>query len=55
MPGPLVAVIARAPPIAAPMQKPIDAISSSPWMATPPRGGSSRIMAIRIGEAGVIG
>ena len=30
------------PAIAAPMQKPIDAISSSAWMATPPVSGRSR-------------
>jgi len=35
MPGPLVAVITLRPAIAAPRQKPIDAISSSAWMTTP--------------------
>jgi len=50
-----VAVSERAPAIAAPMHMPIEAISSSPWIATPPAGGSSRIIACRIGEAGVIG
>src|SRR3972149_2914811 len=43
MPGPLVAVIARAPARGAPMHIPIEAISSSPWMAMPPTLGSSRI------------
>src|SRR3990170_5528756 len=55
MPGPLVAVIARAPARVAPMHIPIEAISSSPWMAMPPTLGSSRIIAMRIDEAGVIG
>jgi hypothetical protein len=34
---------------------PIEAISSSPCMAMPPTFGSSRIIAMRIPEAGVIG
>ena len=55
MPGPLVAVMARAPASVAPRHMPIEAISSSPWTATPPARGISRIIAIRTGEAGVIG
>ena len=55
IPGPLVAVRTRRPVMAAPMQKPSEAISSSPWMATPPMRGRSRIMLSRIGVAGVIG
>src|SRR4030067_434057 len=55
MPGPLVAVIALDPARVAPMHMPIEAISSSPWIATPPTLGSSRIIAMRIPEAGVIG
>jgi hypothetical protein len=50
-----VAVIARAPANVAPMHMPIEAISSSPCTATPLTFGSSRIICIRIGEAGVMG
>ncbi len=49
------AVIALAPAIVAPIHMPIEAISSSPWTATPPALGSSRIIDIKIPEAGVIG
>jgi len=51
----LVAVIAFQPAMAAPMQKPIEAISSSAWSATPPSLGSRSIMWLKIVEAGVIG
>jgi len=34
MPGPEVAVMAFTPAMEAPRQKPIEAISSSPWMQT---------------------
>ncbi len=43
------------PDIAAPRHIPIEAISSSPCIAIPPTFGISRIIDIRIPEAGVIG
>jgi len=55
MPGPLVAVMALAPAETAPMHMPMEAISSSPWTATPPAAGSWRIIMPRMPEAGVIG
>src|SRR5680860_1617697 len=41
IPGPEEAVIARRPAATAPRHIPMDEISSSPWMTTPPRPGSS--------------
>ena len=55
IPGPLVAVRARAPAMTAPMHMPIEAISSSPCTAIPPTRGISRIIIMRMGEAGVMG
>ena len=55
MPGPEVAVMTFRPAIEAPRQKPIEAISSSPWMQIPPSGGSMASMWFRIVVAGVMG
>ena len=54
-PGPLVAVIARAPPATAPITAAREAISSSIWMKTPPSAGSRRAISSAISEEGVIG
>ena len=55
MPGPEVAVRTFMPAIEAPRQRPIEAISSSAWMQTPPSGGSIASMWLRMVVAGVIG
>ncbi len=55
MPGPEVAVRTFMPAMEAPRHKPIEAISSSPWMHTPPSGGSMASMWFKIVVAGVIG
>jgi hypothetical protein len=55
MPGPDVAVITFKPAMDAPRQAPMDAISSSAWRQTPPRGGSSESMVFSMVVAGVIG
>src|SRR5665811_1467932 len=55
IPGPEEAVIARRPAATAPRHIPMDEISSSPWMTTPPRPGSSFIMPCRMEVAGVMG
>ena len=54
-PGPEVAVMARAPPMEAPVTAAMEAISSSIWMKTPPTLGSSRAMCSAISEEGVMG
>jgi len=55
MPGPEVAVRTFMPPMEAPRHRPIEAISSSPWMHTPPSGGSMASMWFKMVVAGVIG
>ena len=54
-PGPLVAVIARAPVHDAPMMDAMEAISSSIWMKTPPFFGSFAAMCSATSVEGVIG
>ena len=54
-PGPLVAVIAGAPPKLAPTTIPSAAISSSACTIVPPAAGSSSISVSMISEDGVIG
>jgi hypothetical protein len=54
-PGPLVAVIARAPVHDAPMMDAMEAISSSIWMKTPPFFGSFTAICSAISVDGVIG
>ena len=54
-PGPLEAVKAVAPAVAAPIQCPMEEISSSPWIPIPPTLGSSRNICVNIPDAGVMG
>ena len=54
-PGPEVAVIAFLPAYEAPSTDASAAISSSVWIATPPKRGSRAASHSRMSEAGVIG
>ena len=54
-PGPLVAVMALAPVMEAPITLAMAAISSSVWNVAPPTSGRRRAISSRMSEAGVMG